>query len=279
MLPITELSHLSQYANFTTFRFRDRTIVLYDDHRCILTVLFEARRLGIIDSETNLIFFDRHDDARKIMPDAMDKVRALISTGLEDVTQRDFNNFVEFDIREEDDDWVNVAMELGLINNVVNIGNDENDNIDSLKNNTYTTVEGIGHQAYCIPHLMDAMAFQGILTDRCRKEPKFRTVQEIFGLGDNYDYQPRNFVLDFDLDCFTTLCQGQRYGWPKSIFVREYIENYDANRILSILVNKSKFITICREPDFCGGIGESNRILSYLDRYFFEGCIGTKGIL
>lgn len=278
-MPITELYHLSQYANFSTFHYGDKTILLYDDHRCILTVLFEARRLGIIDNETNLIFFDRHDDARNLMPDALDKVKTLVSIGLSNVSQRDFKNFVEFDIREEDDDWVKAAMELGLINNVVNIGNTENTNINSLSNHSYKTFEGIVHKAYCIPHLSDAMAHQSILTDRCRMDPKYQDVQKIFGLTDHVYYNPVNFVLDFDLDCFTTFCQNRTYGWPERIFVKEYIDNRDAYMMLLTLIEKSKFITICREPDYCGGIGESNRILSLLDKHLFNGCMQTIGIL
>ena len=66
MIEITRLHELNQYANFDTFSYRDKTIILYDDHRCLLTVLYEAQRLGIIDNETNLVTFDRHDDARPI---------------------------------------------------------------------------------------------------------------------------------------------------------------------------------------------------------------------
>ncbi|MGM9795513.1 MAG: hypothetical protein ACI3ZZ_04770 [Candidatus Aphodosoma sp.] len=66
MIDITNLRHLNQYTNFETFKYNDKVIVLYDDHRCILTALYEARKLGVIDQDTSLITFDRHDDARPV---------------------------------------------------------------------------------------------------------------------------------------------------------------------------------------------------------------------
>lgn len=44
------------------------------------------------------------------------------------------------------------------------------------------------------------------------------------------------------------------------------------------LLNRASVITICREPECCGGIGEANKILSYLDRYFFDGALRTEPI-
>jgi len=34
-------------------------------------------------------------------------------------------------------------------------------------------------------------------------------------------------------------------------------------------------ITISREPGCCGGMGESNKILQYIDRYWFKGALKT----
>ena len=41
MIEITRLHELNQYANFDTFSYRNKAIILYDDHRCILTALYE----------------------------------------------------------------------------------------------------------------------------------------------------------------------------------------------------------------------------------------------
>lgn len=47
---------------------------------------------------------------------------------------------------------------------------------------------------------------------------------------------------------------------------------------LNRLISRSQFITICREPKCCGGPGESNKILGYLDKYFFNGSLRTVPI-
>ncbi|WP_297073811.1 hypothetical protein, partial [uncultured Duncaniella sp.] len=83
MIEINNLSSLNLFSNFETFNYGDKTIILYDDHRCILTALFEARKLGIISNGTNLITFDRHDDARKIHPDSMRIIDSIIASGLD----------------------------------------------------------------------------------------------------------------------------------------------------------------------------------------------------
>ncbi len=46
MIDIKNLYSLSQYANFETFRLGEKIIIIYDDHRCVLTALFEAKKLG-----------------------------------------------------------------------------------------------------------------------------------------------------------------------------------------------------------------------------------------
>lgn len=278
MIEIEQLYNLNRYANIQTFRFGDKTIVLYDDHRCILTVLFEARRIGATDDGTNLIFFDRHDDARSIMSAAYDRIQKFQEIGVSNVSCREFKEFVEFDIREFDDDWVRVAMELGLINDVVNVGNEENTNIDGLVNNIYTTLDGKTHKAYCIDHLSESCKPCGLLTDRNNSDPKYSEVQKIFGYNPDgiWSYNPCNYVLDFDLDCFTTMCHNRRYAWPERIFKDEYANESSSAYLMAILVRNANLITICREPDYCGGIGESNKILEYLDKYMFEGHLGTS---
>ena len=96
------------------------------------------------------------------------------------------------------------------------------------------------------------------------------------GRFDGEDIKP--FVLDFDLDCFTTECREKTYAWPEDIFRKEYIESYNVRFFMENLLDRASFITICREPDCCGGIGEANKILNYLDRYFFDGALSTEPI-
>lgn len=283
MIEITELHNLNQYANFDTFSYRDKTIILYDDHRCLLTVLYEAQRLGIIDNETNLVTFDRHDDARPIYEN-WELISKFTKIGIDKISQRDFKNFVEFDIREFDDDWVCVGMELGLINNIVNVGNVDGTNIDNWVNRIYIDMLGRKHLGQVINHIPDELSrIGGALGDRVRYND-FKIVRDVLGYNlpgtqDGFADTETNYVLDFDLDCFTADCQGRTFAWPEPIFqdIYGYGDN-GAGYIMQDVIKRARFITICREPSYCGGIGESNKILAYLDKYFFHDSLGTKSI-
>lgn len=282
MIEINNLSDLSKLPNFETFWFEEKNVILYDDHRCVLTVLFEAMRLGLTDRKTNLITFDLHDDARPLLPHTDKVIDGLLKSDVLLLSSREFRSFVEFDISEKDDDWVNVGMELGLIDDIINIGCEENTNINDWKNHRYRDRLGREHTGYVLTHLGDELnTHGGRLGDKAIKSND--NIRRIFG----YDpYQPfgsisedANFVLDFDLDCFTTFCMGKRFAWPEAIFRKEYGNGTNAGHFIYKLISKAKFITICREPSYCGGIGESNKILGYLDRYFFRGCLGTETVM
>jgi len=67
-------------------------------------------------------------------------------------------------------------------------------------------------------------------------------------------------------------------AWSEIIFDERYVDNYKVKDMIDCLINRATLITICREPGCCGGIGESNKILSYLDRYFFNGELHTQPI-
>lgn len=280
MIVIEALSDISKFANFEVYHFGEKEIIIYDDHRCILTVLFEARKLGLIDDLTNLITFDMHDDAKPVHPDTTRLLRELQKSDLSDMPSCDFKSFVEFDICNMDDDWVTVGMELGLINNIVNIGCEENFNIREWQNNFYVDMNQKEHSGFVIGHLRDELnRHGGRIADMTLQEND--RIRKILGYVDSgvypYIQEGINFVLDFDLDCFTTICMSERYAWLERIFHNEYVDN-EAGYFIHELIRNAKFITICREPSYCGGIGETNRILGYLDKYFFMGSLGTISI-
>lgn len=281
MIEINSLHSLNQFSNFETFEFGGTTIILYDDHRCILTALFEARKLGIINDNINLITFDRHDDARPIHPDSMPFIKTCNEVRLENISSKEFKNFVEFDISEYDDDWVRVAFELNLIQDIINIGNIENTNIDDLPNHTYRNQCGTEHKGFVIGHVKDALNSHGGTLEDMALYDENADIHRIFGYNirekEGFAEKHQDFVLDFDLDCFTVECQGKVFAWPESIFSEEY-NNEMVGYFMYNLIRRAKFITICREPSYCGGIGESNKILSYLDKYFFAGRLGTTPV-
>ena len=274
-----DLYELSYRTNVNVYNSGGRSFVIYDDHRTLLNVIFEARKSGYFTKIPNLIFFDFHDDACK----SFTKSEILKKIGVEkvsDITSKQFWNFVEFDLNPLDDNWLLTGMELNMIQNSILIGAEQINNIQELEN-LYTSEDEIEHQLYTIPHLEYSLGRRGCLGDSMIKEPYYQSVREILQY-DNYSFNSGNvypFILDFDLDCFTTECCSKRYAWPERIFKEKYVNNATVYSFVKNLIRRSSIITICREPDCCGGIGESNKILSYLDCYLFDGVLKTSPII
>lgn len=282
MQEITSIYGLSNHTNIEVYSFHDKYIILYDDHRSILNVLFETKKLGLFSTTPNIIFFDKHDDACNPHINAKDLFKKWGIERIEDVSSRDFWSFVEFDLSGLDDDWLLAGMELGLINHAVVIGQTENSNMRDL-NNLFESSDGEVHELFDIYHLNYSLGSRGCLGDNVIKEPYYDNVRNIFeynqppyGRYDKFSKEVTNpIVLDFDLDCFTTECENNVYAWPEAIFREKYYDNEEVRHFMHKLINRSTIITICREPTCCGGLGESNKILGYLDHYFFDGWLDT----
>ena len=84
------------------------------------------------------------------------------------------------------------------------------------------------------------------------------------------------FVLDFDLDFFTLNTNEGTIPWPLRVWEKHFNGVTPGAQFVRDLINKAMVITICREPDFCAGIGGSNYNLQNFDNYFFEGQLGTN---
>lgn len=279
MNTIEYICQLSWHSNIETYTYRDKHIILYDDHRWILNVIFEAMKLNSFNEQIpNVIYFDHHDDA------CYTDVK-LSKYGVDDIlklSSKDFWSLIEFELSSQDDDWVTAGMELGLINDVVCIGSETNHNINSWDNNTYKTATNIEHKGFCIGHLKWETGSRGVLGDSILKYPYYQKIRDVFGYKRSKSIiQPSiPYILDFDLDCFTTECRDTTFAWPEVFFKDEFWpeNNYDYRIFVEQLIEKASIITICREPRCCGGIGESNKILGYLDRYLFDGVLGTETI-
>ena len=285
MQDIKSIHELTFHTNIEVYSFNGKNIILYDDHRSVLNVLFESKKLKLFSKTPNLIFFDKHEDASDPRIKAEDLFKKWGTDRIEDVDSRDFWSFVEFDLSGIDDDWVLAGMELGLINHAVVIGQTENSNMRDM-NNHFESSDGIHHELFDIPHLDFSIGCRGCLGDSVSKESNYENIRNIFEynqlLPRNYKQFSKEvnnpFVLDFDLDCFTTECEDTVYAWPEAIFWEKYCNNQESFHFMRQLINRSTIITICREPKCCGGLGESNKILGYLDNYFFNGCLGTSPI-
>ena len=251
-------------------------IVIYDDHRWILNILYALYKQDI---HPNLIYFDAHDDAAQC--EKKSKLLEKIGvTDLKDATAKQFGAFVDYDERNDDGGWLTTAMELNLIGDVVNIGNRHNTNIGDM-NGVYESEEHIPHNIFELSgDLYFELGCKGKLGDSC-KEEEYKELRNFFGIEHAYYDSPnicfkQPYILDFDLDFFTLSIDNEpTHGWTERIMDKHFPSCSKERIFLQRLINKAFVITICREPDCCGSIGNSNRILEILDNYCFDGCLGT----
>lgn len=264
------LPNLVLRNNVEPLSFKGKDIVLFDDHRTTLDILFEIYKSGQLEGFVpNLVTFDYHED----YCDAGKKEKLLKKIGvsnLADATDRQFWNFVEFDLSGSDDDWISAAISLNLVRDVVIIGSEANKNVQN-----WQYKDDSGHMLFSIDHLPSSVGNRGCLGDSFISEPYYSQVRDTmqYHQGTFDDGLVYPFVLDFDLDCFSTEILGKQKAWPEDIFYHEYVENDKVYSFMKQLIYRSSLITISREPGCCGGYEESFEILRYLNKYFFEGCL------
>ena len=70
-----DLHYFRQRTNYDTFTTEHSDVVLYDDHRCILNVLYYLKKEKLTDQTPNVITFDYHDDALKPSPEQIEKIK------------------------------------------------------------------------------------------------------------------------------------------------------------------------------------------------------------
>ena len=204
---IDKLPHmyeLAHRANINVYTIEidgiQKYVVLYEDHRTILNVLYFARMKGIFSSAPNIIYFDHHDDACEIYGDKLEKIKAL---PISEENFQTFWQFVEFFLGAMDDDWVWAGMYLDLIRNAVRVGGSQDDNIQRINE----MFNHIGKYLHPIYHLDEELAYKGCFTDVFSRTPEadyhVRSIFDANFATEENTEKDTPFVLDFDLDCFT----------------------------------------------------------------------------
>jgi len=269
---MVSLPKIFQRNNILSCQFRGKQIIIFDDHRTTLDVLYELYSSKQFEEFVpNLITFDFHEDCCNA-GDRDSLLRKIGVSDIADASQRQFWSFTEFDISKADDDWISAAITLNLVKDVVIIGHQTNNNVDNHAN-----TKEAEHRIYSIGHLAGELDNRGCLGDSMVSEPYYELVRDTI----QYHYQEFDrgmvypFVLDIDLDCFSADILGHTTAWPESVFCKEYVEDQRAYEFVSQLIDRASIITISREPGCCGGLYESNKILGYLDKYFFRGALGA----
>ena len=262
----------------------EKRIFLYEDHRTILNVLDHLRRETPARFPLNLVYLDYHDDARD--PISSQALRAQYRQN--PPSREDFWTFVEWRTAHDDGDWLKTGMDLGLIHDAVLFGARDRANLAGVAT-TYTDVAKQQHLIYDVTHIWGALDANGCLVDAAQAG-QLKPIWDILGWENNagkFSFtkergELRSFLLDFDLDYFTT--DGPtgigHLVWPREQVMAAFAKPFSYNDVvgftraidfLQMLTTYSHAITIARESPFCGGYRSSAEILETLDDMLFMG--------
>ena len=184
-------------------------------------------------------------------------------------------------------------MDLGLIQDAVLIGAYDRAHLMGLST-VYTDVLQQPHRIYDVNHIWLALDANGWLTDAAQAA-QYQPVWDILGWvnnAGNFSFLENRdalcaFVLDFDLDYFTTPGPtgiGQLVWQPEQVRLA-FGKTFNHGRVpagfrpvdfLQLLTTYSYAITIARESPYCGGYRPSAQILEMLDSMLFKGQLTTR---
>lgn len=231
----------------------------------------------------NVVYFDYHADADPPPPGTAN-IRQQFRNQLPG--EREFWQYVEWELSTTDSDWLKAGMDLGLIRDAILIGGADTALANNL-DNSYTDVANQAHHIYNVGHVWDGLGDHGWLMDAIRTA-QLQPIWDILGWGqvggqyrfldDRDDMLP--FVLDFDLDCFTLYGAVGHVPWPSYKFTEMMTMTFDHGHVaadfrpgdfLQRLSGYAEFLTIARESPFCGGYRGSQQNLEQLDSLLFKG--------
>ncbi|MEZ4453005.1 MAG: hypothetical protein R3B09_26330 [Nannocystaceae bacterium] len=271
------MKELNFRTNIQCFEMAQKPVVLYEDHRSILFALWHAKWVAeLLTKPHTLVTFDLHDDLRTPSSDVRKKALNFRNGG----DEREFYSFVEWEVGALDDDWVIIAMDLGLVGDVINVGagDEEGGNLaDPFVSIPDISETETSHRVWKLDHLWNALAARGALRDIARRdtlEPLWKTIgwdPEKLIFENNV-----SIILDFDLDCFSIKGPDDccRIAWPPEImidlFERESDCGLSSTQFIRRLRDESTIVTIAKESPYCGGTWQSEVILDTLSRILFD---------
>lgn len=271
---------LTHRTNIHVYQSENKPIVLYEDHRSLVFVLWYAlNKAKTYTKPPMLIYFDGHDDAKQPSIAAM-RAAEEVRKG---ASEKDVFSFVEWELGGLDDDWLIAAMEIGVVGDALLVGCEDASNLQGFLS-IHTDHRGDTHRIWHIHNLWDALEYQGALTDVVRKS-EFQDLWTALGWEPRgwFNSNETNLVLDFDLDCFAGEFAGCTLPWPHDVLInsfqrqsRQLNNGMSAQRFLRTLCDRSPFVTIARESPYCGGTAHSQQILETLDQILWDGDLFSR---
>lgn len=274
-----QLYEIAQRSNINHKFTSENEVLIYEDHRTIINVLYFLIEKRELKESVDLIMFDNHDDYCHPRETTVEKIIEF----LKNPNPQELNQIVEFDLNSLDDDWVKVGMELGLINNVFLFNSDES---GVGFREEYKTQNFGTKYLYNLGDVWSALGHRGYLNDPIKTE--YQALWDDFGweLKDGkFDFKKdrRNFVFDIDLDCFSTRIMDKTIAIPEEIIIERLTEHsrasyhyhYSSQQFMKQLIREAEMVTICYENGCCGGIREAHKIFNMVDYVLFDNQIGN----
>jgi len=230
-----------------SLRIREKPIYVCENHEMAFYYWCKTRKemkvntffLVMIDWHTDLMQWGGQLDLRKEVNqldlNELDEVRELASRSR---TQND--NIAYRQPR--------AAMEAGLVTDVLLITH------EVPYEKTYEDLSGRKHRIFHCLHPNDLR----------------NLVIEVPSLKESIDYPEgnRNIILDIDLDFFT---YEDDEGKAHVIDEEDFKHIFPNAPLIWWICEKARLITIAKEPHFCGGIENSERILKLLNVHLLTG--------
>lgn len=194
-----------------------------------------------------LVTFDRHLDlaAPKVLPPRDADVLAL-----DEYARR------QLDVRNVD--HVLAAMEAGLIGDALVIARARPEGC--VSGDRWVDSRGVTHLLLVAPSL-DRLVNSPLATDAA-----------------NLLSASKSTILDFDLDCFTTLCDADPFSvvpWPIEL-IREQLMPEGSAVLWDAILRKCAGLTFARESAHCGGLVAGNRLFTDASQVIFKELLGIN---
>jgi hypothetical protein len=262
------LQYLDVHQHWRVTSWHGTPVVVFDDERAVLTVLWEATQLGWLRQAPALIRLDAHHDQWPLADEAQRAWCAAVRAG----SRRGVFASVEFDVGCDDADWVRAAAVAGLVAEVVTFYVTERPGPAPLPGVRSVSLGGLGTELDPGGRLAAGPAAAD------RQVPGWDPVACRFGAGG------RPYVLSIDLDAFTLAGEdGHPQAWPRERLVAELATprrrpggTVRAADVLRALAQDATVVTIAREPVYCGGDLAAAGLLGTLDEQVFGGALGGE---
>mgnify|MGYP002407662226 FL=1 len=239
MLGISSLAHV--HCVSTRIAGRPCEVYVFDHHRGAFPLwMLAAQKLG---SSLTLVTLDRHIDLERparLLPSGPHTLEAL-------------DGFARFSLSSRNDDHLVAAMEAGAIGDAVVIARSHGPkSLDSFK--PYLDGQGRAH--------------------RCA----FAKTVDLSGDDARALIDESSAIaLDIDLDCFTTYSDGHHdevLTWDLEL-IDAFLRPPDAEGFWTPVLERTRLVTLAREPYHCGGFGRSAALWPAFAEAFFCRLLGV----